>query len=60
MFYDCVGIKTNIIQFRLYSFFSPGDFKRIQDMFVGSNGIVGSTVLVDNSAVAVAPPHVRL
>lgn len=60
MFYDCMGINTNIIQFRLYSFFSPGYFKRIQDIFVGSKGIVGSTVLMDDSAVAVVPPHVRL
>lgn len=45
---DCMGIKMNIIQFRLYSFFSPDDFKRNPNIFVGPQGVVGSTVLMDD------------
>lgn len=38
----------NIIQFRLYSFFSPDEFKRNPNIFVGHKGVVGSTVLTDD------------
>ena len=45
MCYDCLGIKTNIIQFGLYSFFSPAYFKRNQNIFVGLKGFVGGPVM---------------
>lgn len=55
MVYDCMGIKMNIIQFRLYSFFFPDDFKRNPNIFVGRKGVVGSTVLMDDLTLMVAP-----